>query len=163
MLRHPDGLHAPPDSAAPVNASALLALVSESQFNWGTRTSVQLGAAKTAAELSPAANFAWTACSADQRPCLRVQLSEFIRDVMTSFGPAVDSSAVNETLARLALVVAEAAQRGYSTSTTAAATIKRCDSLPAAVPSPLSKAVSLETFRFALRDALNLAHHSCSA
>ena len=156
MLRHLDGLRALPDSAAPVIATALSAPVSESQFDLGTRTSVQLGAAKTAAELSLAANFAWTACSADQRPRLRVQLSEFLRDVMTSFGPAVDSSAVNETLARLALVVAEAAQRGYSTWTTATATISRCDSLPAAVLSPLSKAVSLETFRVALRDALSL-------
>ena len=39
---------------------------------------------------------------------------------------------------------------------TAAASISRCDSLPATILSPLSKAVSLDVFSVALRDALGL-------
>ena len=71
MLRHLDGLRALLDFAAPVVAAALPSPVCESQFNRGPRT-VQLGVSKTAAELSLAANSAWTACSDNQRPQLRV-------------------------------------------------------------------------------------------
>ena len=156
ILRHLEGLRSLPDSAAPVAAAALSSLLTEGQFDLGTRTAVQLSSASTAAELSLAANSAWTACTADQRRRLRVQLSEYLRDVMATYGPAVDKAAVNATLARLAPIIVEAAQRGYSTWTMAAATISSFVSLSAAVLSPLSKAVSLESFTLALRDPLDL-------
>ena len=61
--------------AAQVGAATLSSLVSDGQYDLGTRVAVQLGQAKTAAELSLAANSAWAACTALQRSRVRIQPS----------------------------------------------------------------------------------------
>ena len=155
MIRQLEGLRTLPDASAPVISAALSSLITDGGFDLGTRVAIQLSQAKTAAELSLAANSAWTGCTSSQRLRLRVQLAEFLKEVITQYGPAVDSAAVNTTLARLAPVIMAAQQRGYSSWSTAAAAVSRCDALPPTVLGPLSTAVDIETFRLGIRNTLN--------
>ena len=152
VVRQVEGLRTIPDSAAPVAAPALLALIKDGEFDLGSRVAVQLSTLKTAAELSLAAQSAWAACTAPERARFRVQLSDYIKEVMAVYRPAVDAATTNATLVRLAPVVQSGVQRGYTSWPGAAAAISRCEHLPTSVIGPLSQAVNLETFRASLRD-----------
>ena len=163
MLKQLDALRTLPETTAPVVAAALSALITDGGFDLGTRVAVQLSQAKTSAELFLAANSAWSASCASQRLRLRVQLTEFIKEVMTAYGPAIDASTITATLSHLAPIIVSAQQRGFTAWSTAAAAISRSESLPASILTPMAAAIDVDSFRRSVRGALDLltttAHH----
>ena len=156
MLQQLNSLRSIPDPASPIAAAALSPLINDGRFDPGTRIALQLSQTKTAAELALPATCAWSGCTTSHRLCLRVQPSEYIREVALACSPAVDINAINATLARLAPVMLAASQRGFNAWPMPLSAMSRCECLRAAVLGPLSTTVSMETFRVRIYNTLEL-------
>ena len=152
LLGRVDSLRALPDTAAPALALALATLVEP--FNFAGNIKQKINSVTTAAALAIMVRAAWSACSAEARPRLKVAISEYLDETTAMHAPAVDHTMAAKTLGLIAPKLQRAEQSGFNAWVDAASKILLADALPATIVPHMSMTTNATTFRQAVHDSV---------